>query len=203
MNNKVEENPDNEESEIEHLQGLAETCNNLYECRQNSVTVISIATIHDLGNFENYAVIAHEVAHLMTVEHDDSLFMKDGECCGNIMKKKEGRFWCRKCLSWSDVSERKLKEFFMSPNCCTFINKPRSLYPPRPRLMLTADEQCQCYGHKSEMIFETKHKKKCESNMICLDDITMFSKAPIPMDGTPCAHNKVCWNKECVSLTED
>lgn len=48
----------------------------------------------------------------MTVRHDDSLLKKDGECYANIMKISEGESWCRTCLSWSDVSEEKLKEFF-------------------------------------------------------------------------------------------
>lgn len=44
--------------------GLADACDNLYECRQDGVTVILVATVNDQGNLENYAAIAHEMAHL-------------------------------------------------------------------------------------------------------------------------------------------
>ncbi|KAK0089117.1 hypothetical protein PV325_009148 [Microctonus aethiopoides] len=194
---EVEKNSDKKEGEIKYVKGLADACDNLYECRQSGVTVILVATVNDRGNLENYAAIAHEVAHLMTVRHDNSLSNENEKCYEHIMKISEGESWCKTCLSWSDVSEEK------SPNCCSFINEPRSLYPSRPRQMLTANEQCQCYGYDSEMAFKTKQMNSCNSNMICRGGTEMFNKAPIPMDGTPCGPDRVCWNKECVSLIQE
>ncbi|KAK0070743.1 hypothetical protein PV325_014146, partial [Microctonus aethiopoides] len=100
-----------------------------------------VATISDRGEFESFPIIAHEIAHLLTVEHDSSVGNK------KIMRSS-GKF-DESQLSWSEQSEERFKIFFKSRDCCMFMNEPRSLHPPGPRKMLNANEQCQCYGFKS------------------------------------------------------
>ncbi|KAK0160206.1 hypothetical protein PV328_007634 [Microctonus aethiopoides] len=134
---------------ISRLRGFSNAVFNLYEVKKKNIEVILTAAVESDKYFRYYPVVAHEMAHLMSVYHDEQpFFTVDGKCCGNI-EKLTGSNWCDTCLSWSQISEETFNLFFSSPNCCSFINKPRSLLPPGRHRMLTADEQCQCYGHKS------------------------------------------------------
>ncbi|KAK0071245.1 hypothetical protein PV326_001476, partial [Microctonus aethiopoides] len=56
-----------------------------------------VATISDRGEFESFPIIAHEIAHLLTVEHDSSVGNK------KIMRSR-GKF-DESQLSWSEQSE--------------------------------------------------------------------------------------------------
>ncbi|KAK0159822.1 hypothetical protein PV327_010894 [Microctonus hyperodae] len=89
-----------------------------------------------------------------------------------------------------------------SPNCCAFINKPGSLLPPGRYQMLTADEQCQCYGFASTKKFTEIPDNFCKSQLQCKtengDD--EFVDTIIPMYGTPCQSNKVCSKNDCQTI---
>ncbi|KAK0156687.1 hypothetical protein PV328_012440, partial [Microctonus aethiopoides] len=63
-----------------------------------------VATISDRGEFESFPIIAHEIAHLLTVEHDSSVGNK------KIMRSS-GKF-DESQLSWSEQSEERFKIFF-------------------------------------------------------------------------------------------
>ncbi|KAK0163284.1 hypothetical protein PV327_006983 [Microctonus hyperodae] len=174
---------------------------NSYETRKKDAYPILAGAIQDNGDYTFYITIAHELAHMMSVLHDmPPLITNEGECCGYIMKPASK--WCRNCLSWSDASEKALKLFFSSADCCLFINEPQSLYPPGRRVKLTADEQCQCYGYKSTIPSNDRHDIYCETELLCVDDDDQVHDTVIPMDGTLCYYDKVCWYQSCKKITD-
>ncbi|KAK0073691.1 hypothetical protein PV325_009360, partial [Microctonus aethiopoides] len=164
--------------------GLAHYTKKLSAYKIRNKMIISPATITDKGYYHNYPTIAHELGHLMSLLHDDPpFFTNDGECCGYLLKTFANS--CDKCLSWSKTSERSFILFFRSPNCCSFINKPRSLLPPGRHRMLTADEQCQCYGYKYSLKSMEFRTNFCSTNLQCIGTHDEYYRAVIPMDGTP------------------
>ncbi|KAK0174505.1 hypothetical protein PV327_010267 [Microctonus hyperodae] len=177
------------------LQGLALYNRKLAEYKKRNVDVILPATITDDGYFQNYPTIAHELGHLMSVLHDNPpYFTDDGECCGYLLKTFSDT--CNKCLSWSETSEKSFNFFYRSPNCCSFINEPRSLLPPRRHPMLTADQQCQCYGYEKALRFREFSENFCSTNLECIGSYGEVQLAAIPMDGTPHGlDDKVCWDE--------
>ncbi|KAK0086200.1 hypothetical protein PV326_005641 [Microctonus aethiopoides] len=182
------------------IKGLAGRYENLYkEYIKKGEDVKSVATIQDNGQFESMANVAHEIGHTMTALHDTPLYYtSDGKCCGYIMKPEAT--WCMRCLGWSPSTEETFKLFFSSPNCCALINKPRSLLPQGPYEMLTPDEQCQCYGYMSAAKFGRAFYNFCKSRLKCESRFWKLHITGIPMDGTPCDDNKVCWDKECENI---
>ncbi|KAK0088691.1 hypothetical protein PV325_010959 [Microctonus aethiopoides] len=178
-------------------------------------TRIVVATYFD-DAFQSFPVIAHEMAHLFNVLHDQGELRKsNGECNANIMRT-DGTF-CTKCLTFSDTTARQLSDFFGTREGCIYLNKPRSLYyPPQPQLSMNDDEQCQCYGFMSAKKFDRSFwfqlripfmsnaycqtRLKCISSSSGYDEPTFAFGTTLPMDGTPCDSNKVCWNKKCTKI---
>ncbi|KAK0086199.1 hypothetical protein PV326_005640 [Microctonus aethiopoides] len=167
------------------VKGLALLNKDLYGDRKKSRSSNIAAIVNARGYYESYSAVAHEIAHTLTVYHDEPPYLTDNkQCCGNLMKTDSTR--CKKCLSWSKTSQETLKLFFSSPHCCSFINKPGSLFPSGQYQMLTADEQCKCYGY--------------ESTLKCKTTNDAFIDTVIPMYGTPCQDKKVCSENICQTI---
>ncbi|KAK0082713.1 hypothetical protein PV325_009953, partial [Microctonus aethiopoides] len=157
--------------------------------------------IQDHVSYLHFAALAHELAHMMNVNHDTIKSSKEyAKYRGSIMLCSNQQ--CSLGFSWSNASEMIFTKYFKSPASCILRNYPRSLHPPKPRKSLTILAQCQCFG------FTTYKKPKpgaeCVEPMICLndDDTDAISHVTeLPKDGTPCddpSSNKVCWNGFCV-----
>ncbi|KAK0174501.1 hypothetical protein PV327_010263 [Microctonus hyperodae] len=177
------------------LDGLALFTEEIFKQKIRNKDMILAATLVDYGYFHNYPTIAHELGHSMSLKHDDPpFFTSNAECCGNILKPLAEH--CNECLSWSKTSEKTFKLFYGSSNCCSFINKPRSLLPPGRHRMLTAEEQCQCYGYKKSVELKELRPEFCRTNLHCIGTNNKNYRATVPMDGTPHGiDNKVCWGK--------
>ncbi|KAK0159565.1 hypothetical protein PV327_010661 [Microctonus hyperodae] len=165
--------------------------------------------------YQSFPVIAHEMAHLFNVLHDQGELRNSmGECNANIMRT-DGTF-CTKCLLFSDNSAKKLREFFGTREGCIFFNEPKSLYYPlQPQLSMNDEEQCKCYGFMSARKFHQnwwdqlkgtfKSNVYCRTRLHCVSSLVYGDpkftvKTAVPMDGTPCDSNKVCWNKKCKEI---
>ncbi|KAK0177191.1 hypothetical protein PV328_001268 [Microctonus aethiopoides] len=103
------------------------------------------------------------------------------------------------CLEWSKHAEEGFKSIH-----CDCVNYPRSLSQPVPKKIFSAHEQCRCYGHVSHVEPDDNiSEDACNRSMYCrIEDPTKVATAPMPIDGTPCGRNKVCWNSKCLSLGE-
>ncbi|KAK0183530.1 hypothetical protein PV327_001567 [Microctonus hyperodae] len=186
---------DHKSEDYVELDGLSLYIDELFKYKIKNEEIILSATITDYGYFHNYPTVAHELGHLMSLEHDDPpYFTCDAKCCGHLLKTFSE--YCNECLSWSETSETTFELFYKSPNCCSFVNKPRSLLPAGRHLMLTAVEQCQCYGYENSLKFRELRMEFCYTNLYCRGIDNKYYRAVVPMDGTPQgSNNKVCWDK--------
>ncbi|KAK0166717.1 hypothetical protein PV327_004207 [Microctonus hyperodae] len=166
----------------------------------------SIVT-HKLINCD-YAVGAHELAHLMGVEHDDlneGTKFNDDQCYALMQEK--GSF-CRNCINWSETSRDQLQLFVSSnTNRCFLLNRPRSLYLfGTPMETVAPSDQCQCYGFRFHYRFrdsiDAVNPEDCDKKIMCSNNKNRmtYGRTPAPIDGTLCGRNMVCWNRECQSL---
>ncbi|KAK0180215.1 hypothetical protein PV327_005881 [Microctonus hyperodae] len=159
------------------------------------------------NNLCEYMTAAHELAHLLDIDHDsDEKGYCDGdEQCYAIMQTA-GTF-CPDCLKWTNQNIEELQKFAREHrNRCFLLNEPRSLHPHGyPMRTLSRFEQCHCYGYEHwpvnnprEYIDEVRHTD-CDKRLICGQDFQKV-RAILPLDGTPCANYKVCWNKLCQNI---
>ncbi|KAK0173612.1 hypothetical protein PV328_006782 [Microctonus aethiopoides] len=138
-----------------------------------------------------YITAAHEIAHLLGVKHDPQGvgYTNGYDQCYAIMQQFAG--YCADCLKWSDRSIQDLKKYAReNRNRCFLLNSPRSLLPRgHPIKTLLPSEQCRCYGFEH-----------CNEKLICSDGSNSVSTV-LPLDGTPCGDNKVCWDRICKDLS--
>ncbi|KAK0077592.1 hypothetical protein PV325_003697 [Microctonus aethiopoides] len=156
------------------------------------------------GHSTGYVVAAHEIGHLMFFNHESRLkghYNRDGQCYA-IMK--EGGAYCPDCLKWTNQNIEELQKFARENlNRCFLLNKPRSLHPHGyPMRTLSRLQQCHCYGYEHwpgtnprKYTDEVPHTD-CDQNLICGQNYEEVYNI-LPLDGTPCTNNKVCWNEAC------
>lgn len=151
-----------------------------------------------------FAVASQEIAHLMFIQHDprEKGHHNAGLQCYSIMQESD--IFCDDCLKWSNKNTNDLKIFAkFNSNHCFLLNTPRSLRPfGHPMKTLFPSEQCRCYGIDPRTPINTPLKwmfispASCKLPLFCgPHDHQQLSL--LPLDGTPCGVNMVCWNKEC------
>ncbi|KAK0180218.1 hypothetical protein PV327_005884 [Microctonus hyperodae] len=189
--------------EIEGLSGMSE----MYAGRLAFSDKYSSGCIIYHDNPSAYVTAAHEIAHLLDINHESQ---KKGYCDGDeqcyAIMQTTGTF-CPNCLKWTDQNIEDLQKFAREHrNHCFLLNEPRSLHPHGyPMRTLSRLEQCHCYGYKHwpiknlrDTIDEVPYRD-CNQNLICGQGSREVHTI-LPLDGTPCADNKVCWNKECQNI---
>ncbi|KAK0168511.1 hypothetical protein PV327_002302 [Microctonus hyperodae] len=156
----------------------------------------------------DFVIASHEIAHLMSIHHEavSKGYHNDRTQCYAVMTT-DG-FYCQACLKWSDQSVKELEIYSRTNrNRCFLLNTPRSLYPHGNIMRtLSPSQQCRCYGFEPRFQINSVDnldevpETDCNQNLIC-------GRAPhqvntiLPLDGTPCAANKVCWNKVCQDIS--
>ncbi|KAK0174504.1 hypothetical protein PV327_010266 [Microctonus hyperodae] len=102
---------DNESKYYMGVNGLALFTEDISKHKIKNKDIILPATITDYKYFYNYPTIAHELGHLMSLEHDDPpFFTRNTKCCGYLLKP-HGEY-CNRCLSWSKTSETTFNLFY-------------------------------------------------------------------------------------------
>ncbi|KAK0178724.1 hypothetical protein PV327_007587 [Microctonus hyperodae] len=194
----------------------------IYESRNNRrpYDAIPLVVMKYKNNYEYYYTAAHEIAHSLEVEHDseDSGDFANGFQCYGIMQRVNS--YCLACIEWSSTSINYFKQYLLgNRNRCFLLNYPRSLYPDKPKKYLSPCRQCHCYGYSAYMdtttpsfSFSNQIDDKCSlfmpeyacyHRLPCLKSKELsiqFDATLLPLDGTPCGKNKVCWQKECVAV---
>ncbi|KAK0096623.1 hypothetical protein PV326_004981 [Microctonus aethiopoides] len=158
---------------------------------------------------QNYVVAARELAHLMEIDYEttENLFGNDAQCPG-LMQKHNIR-----CLKWSDKNIESFKKYFSkSLNRCFLLNHPTSLSSyNKPVELISPAKMCACYAqkeqHHSEVIKSIAViSEKCSVSMVCFkpDDsgvLKKIARLPLPVDGTKCGENKVCFRRKCIETS--
>ncbi|KAK0156847.1 hypothetical protein PV328_012221 [Microctonus aethiopoides] len=114
-------------------------------------------------------------------------------------------------LEWSQNSLNQFKIFFSkNPNRVFFRNKPRSLLPPGPHILISPEAQCKCFGYdyyrirslvSAQRVLQGACLEPLQCNKIGIEQ--PYSASIWPLDGTPCSKKlKVCWAGQCVISTK-
>ncbi|KAK0090417.1 hypothetical protein PV325_000699 [Microctonus aethiopoides] len=192
---------DTKNSKVLGLSGVP----NIYAGRKSQLPnqMLLAAAIHKGARCE-FITASHEIAHLMTIHHESVRkgYRNHMTQCYAIMTT-DG-YYCQDCLKWTNQNVKSLEIYSRTNrNRCFLLNSPRSLHPHGTIMRaLLPSQQCRCYGYESR--FQTDSgdnldevlQTDCNQNLMC-------GRAPqqvdtiLPLDGTPCAANKVCWNKAC------
>ncbi|KAK0077168.1 hypothetical protein PV325_004339 [Microctonus aethiopoides] len=105
-------------------------------------------------------------------------------------------------LEWNQNSLNQFKVFFSkNPNRVFYRNKPRSLLPPGPHVLISPNAQCKCFEndhHRKGLYHSTSYVRsnKCLEHLQCnKKGIKELYQIPIwPFDGTLCSSQKVQYN---------
>lgn len=117
-------------------------------------------------------------------------------------------------LEWSAASVQDLERYATrNRNRCFLLNYPRSLHPfGRPVRSISSSHQCACYGF-TPVEYKGCHRtlhgigaNGCSKALKCEHPSdqgqhhhtqNVPSNTPLPLDGTPCDVDKVCWERKC------
>ncbi|KAK0175036.1 hypothetical protein PV327_008821 [Microctonus hyperodae] len=187
----------------ESTEGVAfSTLSSVIEFRNEPCPAVPFAILIQIENDNDIVkTIANKIGQLMiskdlSTSHKKSLILNtnhNSPCELHIVDNMN--LICRECFHgiWSKYFTSRIHYFSKSSQVCTFINTPRSLYPPGPKVMLSKKEQCQCLGYEDA---NDGYVASCRNRIECSD--SHDERVSLPFDGTPCQKNRVCWNNECV-----
>ncbi|KAK0073101.1 hypothetical protein PV325_010278, partial [Microctonus aethiopoides] len=157
--------------------------------------------------YQFYTTIVRKLTYLITAADDmdgPTSYLINIAACKQVFASSQVNSSQTSCLEWSKHAEEGFKSSLKKPVHCDCVNYPRSLSQPVPKKIFSAHEQCRCYGHVSHVEPDDNiSEDACNRSMYCrIEDPTKVATAPMPIDGTPCGRNKVCWNSKCLSLGE-
>ncbi|KAK0076055.1 hypothetical protein PV326_011111, partial [Microctonus aethiopoides] len=172
--------------------------------RKTVYTDLLGSVVHYKENYRDYIDATRAIAELLSIEHDppsEESKIND-EQCYSIMQKSQTH--CQNYLRWSKRSQNEFNVYFRSnTNRCFLINYPRSLRPfGHPAITMNGRAQCTCYGDRNFMVDRNDQDDDpfngCHKQLVCTH--FKYKMTPLPIDGTPCGDNLVCWEKKCIEL---
>ncbi|KAL1506610.1 hypothetical protein ABEB36_005939 [Hypothenemus hampei] len=159
--------------------------------------------INEDGGLILSVIVAHEIGHLLSAEHDEQQTpcpKTDSDGSSFIMSPVVDTY----TLRWSSCSSKLINTFLDNHLGDCLNDVPEStLYPFSgniPGVVYDANEQCKFTLPASLGVCSGIKEKICE-NLICkMNKLECIGKNDIPADGTKCAENKWCFNKQCIEM---
>ncbi|KAK0091704.1 hypothetical protein PV326_002832, partial [Microctonus aethiopoides] len=175
---------------------------------------VPMSIVQHSDPYSTFCTVAHEIGHALGIEQNDPVdkgITVDGDQCYGIMQ--QSNYHCSQCIQWSDESFVQLKEFTRANrNRCFLLNEPRSLHPLGTRIISSSPcRQCRCFGFgcqsqsNAESCSLYHSTENCHEPLFCKKNEpagSKFESTILPLDGTPCGEQKVCWEEKCVEINE-
>ncbi|XP_022792548.1 A disintegrin and metalloproteinase with thrombospondin motifs 6-like [Stylophora pistillata] len=167
-------------------------------CRSSFGAVLS----NDIG-LGSAIVVAHEIAHTMSVEHDGSGAALSCENNKNIMASSipsgPGS------MKWSACSRERLQEFLSQRSHCLddippvsgIIKTPKEFYGKLPGQVVDRDEQCRMIYGKTYYACPQR-RTNCDELGCTNNGYRCILSSTSPADGTRCGDRHWCINGLCV-----
>ncbi|KAK0079703.1 hypothetical protein PV325_000907 [Microctonus aethiopoides] len=175
--------------------------------RHNMPYADLLGSIVHITDLRDVIFATRAIAELLTIEYDPS--SEESEICGkhncDIMKKCAS--FNQMCLKWSKKSQYLFEAFFNSnPIRCFLLNYPRSLRSyDVPAMTIDPKTQCLCFGFSKHIVNEVCPAiidiSACHKKLKCTNKMSRNAWL-LPLDGTPCGNNMVCWRKSCLEIVE-
>ncbi|KAK0183274.1 hypothetical protein PV327_001331 [Microctonus hyperodae] len=188
------------------LSAHSRSSTNIYAQRRRNAIYTDLlgSVVHFRENYRGYIDATRAIAQILGIEYDplSEESKINGEQCYSIMQKSQTD--CQNCLKWSMRNQNEFNAYFRSnTNRCFLMNYPRSLRPfDQPAITVSSRAQCTCYGDGNFEVDRNGQEvdpfRRCHKKLICSAKRKKMS--PLPLDGTPCDENKVCWGKKCVGV---
>ncbi|XP_011303452.1 A disintegrin and metalloproteinase with thrombospondin motifs 18-like [Fopius arisanus] len=169
-------------------------------CKENTAdkNTEAVGVVEDNGGFSGIIPAAHELAHLLGVQHDK------GECAdgGYIMSTQLHH--SEKSFQWSNCSKKAFRKFFSTAQASCLLNKPSAIKKNKsgrvlPGKIQSLDEQC-------EKVFGVGVTKACQHKNTCILLQCQVPGKPFcrgfaaPAEGSTCGPQKHCISGHCVPL---